>query len=81
MHHWRAGRCPCCYKKTEIVLGAMLNETARDWDNSMGRNRAASLARDGVCPWCGRRTTIVARILVGRFEPQLRTLEIAGIWI
>lgn len=71
-HEWRAGRCACCYKKTEIVLGPLCNETARGWDNLMGRVRAADLARAGTCPWCGRTTTIVAKILLQRFEPALR---------
>jgi hypothetical protein len=71
-HEWRAGRCACCYKKTEIVLDFCLNETARGWDNVMSRERAADLARKGICPWCGRTTTIVARILMQRFEPRLR---------
>ena len=70
-HSWRAGRCACCYKKTEIVLGPCLNETARGWDNVMGRGRAVELAKGGTCPWCGRQTTIVARILLQRFEPRL----------
>lgn len=68
---WRNGRCPCCYKKTEIVLGAMLNETARGWENLMARSRAVELAQQGTCPWCGRETTIVARTLLSRFEPTL----------
>lgn len=70
-HEWSSGRCPCCRKKTEIVLGAMLNMTARGWCNFMGRSYAQKLARDGICPWCGRETTIVARILLSRFEPTL----------
>lgn len=72
MHHWTHGRCPCCRKKTEIVLGTLLNMTSRGWDNLMGRAQAAELARVGTCPWCGRETTIVAKILIGRFEPTLR---------
>ena len=71
MTRWRHGRCPCCRKKTEIVLGLLLNETARGWDNVLGRPRAEALARAGTCPWCGRETTIVSRILMGRFEPTL----------
>lgn len=67
------GRCPCCYKKTEIVLDVLLNRTARGWDNVMGRERATELAREGTCPWCGRRTTIIARTLLGRLEPTLRS--------
>jgi len=70
-HEWGVGRCPCCRKKTEIVLGDLLNRTARGWDNFIGCERAARLARDGTCPWCGRRTTTVARTLLGRFEPTL----------
>ena len=68
---WRAGRCACCYKKTEIALGPFLNETARGWDNVMTRERAHTLTKAGTCPWCGRQTTIVARILMQRFEPRL----------
>jgi hypothetical protein len=80
MHVWTKGRCPCCYKKTDIELGLLLNQTASGWDNTMGRERAATLAREGTCPWCGRRTTIVARILLGRFEPTLRSLASAGVF-
>ena len=71
MTTWRPGRCPCCRKKTEIVLGALLNETARGWENLMGRPRAEVLAREGTCPWCGRETTIVAKTLLARFSPTL----------
>jgi len=77
MYEWTKGRCPCCYKKTDIDLGVRLNMTARGWDNTMSRDRAVRLAREGTCPWCGRRTTIVARILLGRFEPTLRSLAMA----
>lgn len=75
---WREGRCPCCRKKTEVVLGPYLNETARGWDNAVSRQTAESLAVSGTCPWCGRETTIVARTLVARFEPtrQLISREI-----
>ena len=66
-------RCPCCYKKTDTVLDVFLNQTARGWDNFMGPERASNLARGGICPWCGRRTTIVARVLLGRFQPTLRS--------
>jgi hypothetical protein len=72
---WRLGRCPCCRKKTEIVIGLLLNETARGWENLIGRARARELARAGICPWCGRETTIVAKILLGRFEPTLKATE------
>jgi hypothetical protein len=72
-HAWRSGRCACCYKKTEIVLGPLCNETARGWDNVMGLTHATRLAREGTCPWCGRKTTIVVRILLQRFEPTLRS--------
>jgi len=71
-HEWRSGRCACCYKKTEIVLGPLCNETARGWDNFMGPVQAARLAKEGTCPWCGRSTTIVAKILLQRFAPALR---------
>lgn len=70
-----SGRCACCRKKTDVVLGVLCNTTARGWDNVMGRVRAAQLAKDGVCPWCGRRTTIVARVLLRRFEPTLMAYE------
>jgi hypothetical protein len=72
-YEWGTGRCPCCRKKTETVLGVSLNRTARGWDNFIGRGRAAELARDGTCPWCGRPTTTPARALLGRFEPTLMT--------
>ena len=68
-YEWRHGRCPCCFKKTEIVLGPILNETARGWDNAISRAHAERLARAGTCPWCGRETTIVARTLLSRFKP------------
>ena len=55
------------------MLGLLLNETARGWDNVTNREHAARLAREGTCPWCGRRTTIIAGILLHRFEPTLRT--------
>ena len=71
MTTWTLGRCPCCRKKTEIVLGPLLNMTARGWDNLMDRARAGGLAEVGICPWCGRETTIVARTLLSRFEPTL----------
>jgi hypothetical protein len=71
-YDWTHGRCPCCRKKVEIVLGLLLNMTTRGWDNLMGPECAERLARDGTCPWCGRRTTIVARILLHRFGPTLR---------
>lgn len=80
-YDWSHGRCPCCRKKTEIVLGLLLNTTARGWDNLMGRPRAAELARVGTCPWCGRETTIVARILMGRFEPTLVAYARSGVLI
>jgi len=72
MSEWGSGRCPCCRKRTETVLGLLCNRTARGWDNLIGRERAAELARAGTCPWCGRTTTTPARILLGRFEPQLQ---------
>jgi hypothetical protein len=74
-YEWRQGRCRCCYKKTVIVLGPCLNETARGWDNVLSRTQAAALAKAGTCPWCGRGTTIVARILMQRFEPRLRAYD------
>lgn len=69
------GRCDGCRKKVEVVLGAMFNRTARGWDNWMSRARATELAREGVCPWCGQRTTTPARTLLGRFERILRAYE------
>jgi hypothetical protein len=72
---WSTGRCPCCRKKTQIVLGALLNMTARGWDNYMSRECVTRHARLGICPWCGRRTTIVARILIERFEPTMQRME------
>jgi hypothetical protein len=71
---WRSGRCPCCRKKTEIVLGPLCNETARGWDNLLSRATAQDLAREGKCPWCGRETTIVASILLRRFEPTQKVI-------
>ena len=75
MTTWRFGRCPCCYKKTRIVLGTMLQETGEAFDNAMSRACAVRLARLGTCPWCGRVTTLVARKLLERFEPHLARLE------
>lgn len=69
MSTWRTGRCPCCRKKTEVILGPLLNETARGWDNAISRTRAIQIADAGTCPWCGRETTIVARTLLSRFAP------------
>ncbi len=66
-------RCPCCRKMTPVVLGALMNMTAPGWDNWMGAERAAQLAREGICPWCGKRTTTPAKMLLGRFEPTLRS--------
>lgn len=65
-------RCPCCYKKTDVVYGLLLNRTPLRWDNFMSRATAETHATRGVCPWCGRETTIVARVLLRRFEPTLR---------
>jgi hypothetical protein len=76
---WGSARCPCCYKKVQTVLGPLCNETVAGWSNLMTRTRATALARDGVCPWCGQRTTIVARILLGRFEPRLASYEREGL--
>ena len=72
MYDWSNTRCPCCRKKTRTVLGCALNVTADGWDNLISRRYAAKLATDGTCPWCGRQTTVVARILIGRFEPTVR---------
>lgn len=70
---WRSeARCPCCFKKTRTVLGLWLNETPPDWCNRMGRELAEILACKGTCPWCGRGTTIVSKILLRRFEPMLK---------
>ena len=68
-------RCPCCRKKTIATMGYFLNAQPIGWDNFMGREGAASLAREGICPWCGRHTTIVARILVTRFRAMSDTYE------
>lgn len=68
---WKSDRCPCCRKKTEIVLGPLLNMTARGWNNLIGRSQVEQLALAGTCPWCGRETTIVAKTLIKRFEPTL----------
>lgn len=79
---WNAKtRCPCCRKQTATVLGALCHEHPVGWDNLMDRERATALAKDGTCPWCGRRTTIVAKILLGRFEPTLMAFARAGWWI
>ena len=59
-------RCPCCRKKTRVIVGRLFNEHPPDWDNFMGPERAAQLAKEGMCPWCGRTTTIVSRILLWR---------------
>lgn len=72
-------RCPCCRKKTVTVLGPMMNETAQGWNNVMAQPSAERLAREGTCPWCGRKTTIVARILLARFEPTLRAYAREGV--
>jgi hypothetical protein len=71
----RERRCPCCRKKTVVTMGYFLNEQPRDWDNFIGRDYAKALATDGTCPWCGKRTTIVARILLQRFEPMMAAVE------
>ena len=73
-YDWCSGRCLCCRKKTEIVLGLRLNMTAKGWSNMITRAKAQDLAREGVCPWCGRRTTIVSKVLMGRFEPHLMSI-------
>lgn len=57
-------RCPCCRKFTPTVLGPLCNETAPGWDNLFGVGRAEQLAREGLCPWCGRRTTTPAHMLL-----------------
>ena len=80
MYEWRSGRCPCCRKKTRIVLGLLLNETAHGWDNIMNPEHARRLARAGTCPWCGRQTTIITAILFRRFEPTLRTCAKEFFW-
>jgi hypothetical protein len=74
MYEWTKGRCPCCRKKTEIVLDVLLIETAKGWSNFMSRTAAAELAKKGTCPWCGRTTTIVARTLLSRFEPHIKSV-------
>ena len=78
-HPWRTGRCPCCYKKTEIVIDLFGGETASGWCNRhLDREWVRQLAREGTCPWCGRKTTIVARILIHRFEPTYRRYDMAS---
>lgn len=76
---WRTGRCPCCRKRTEIVLGELLHEKRRGWDNLLCREEAVEYARGGTCPWCGRATTTVARVLMQRFQPTLDLMTRAGI--
>ena len=74
MYEWSdKTRCPGCHKMTPTVLGLRMNRTAAGWDNFMSRERAQELARDGVCPWCGKRTTTPARTILGRLEPTLRS--------
>jgi hypothetical protein len=63
------------------VLGLLCNQTARGWNNLIGREHATQLAHAGTCPWCGRSTTIVARILLGRFEPHLQRYAREGIFV
>jgi hypothetical protein len=78
---WRVGRCPCCRKRTEIVLGPLLNECPSDgWINLLGAEQAVELARAGTCPWCGRATTTVARILMQRFQPTLDSIVREGLY-
>jgi hypothetical protein len=81
MYEWTSGRCPCCRKKTEIVLDLLLNQTAKGWDNVMSKSQAQEFAKEGVCPWCGKRTTIVSRILLARFEPSLQSFARAGVFV
>jgi hypothetical protein len=59
-------------------LGCMMNETGEGWDNFMGRVQAAQLVKEGTCPWCGRKTTIVSKILLGRFESDLASMSKYG---
>lgn len=75
MYAWSERRCPCCYKKTRTELGPSCNETAAGWDNFMPLVLAERLARAGTCPWCGRTTTIVSRILMQRFAPTAARYE------
>ena len=72
-------RCPTCRKLTPTVLGHLLNEHPPDWDNLMGRKRSVCLVREGICPWCGKRTTTPAKTLLGRFEPTLMSFMRAGL--
>lgn len=84
MYEWSdtVTRCPGCFKHVHgTVLGLHLNVTPKDWDNAMSRARAAHLAREGVCPWCGRRTTTPARTLLARFEKTLMSFERAGLFV
>jgi hypothetical protein len=73
-YDWTTGRCPCCRKKTEIVLDGFLFQTAKGWSNVMSRARSVALAKEGTCPWCGRVTTIISKILLSRFEPHLMSM-------
>jgi hypothetical protein len=78
---WRVGRCPCCRKQTEIVLGPLFNETpSSGWRNILGSEEAQRYARAGVCPWCGRATTTVAKVLMRRFQPTLDRLAREGLF-
>jgi hypothetical protein len=78
---WRVGRCPCCRKRTEIVLGSLCNEMpSSGWCNLMNGEQAERLARAGTCPWCGRSTTTVARVLMQRFQPTLDSQAREGIF-
>ena len=64
-------RCPCCYKKTIAVPGVLLEARTEGWCNLLADYQAARYAKEGICPWCGRPTTIVAKILMRRFAPTL----------
>jgi len=78
MYEWSDAtvRCEGCFKKVAgTVLGPHMNVTPRDWDNFMSRERATDLAREGVCPWCGRKTTTPARTLLGRLRRTLDRYE------
>lgn len=78
---WRVGRCPCCRKRTEIVLGPLLNESpSGGWNNLLNGEQAEKLARAGTCPWCGRSTTTVTRVLMQRFQPTLDSVLREGLY-
>ena len=63
------------------MFGPLLNETPVGWHDLLGREDVDRLARAGVCPWCGRATTIVARVLVHRFQPTADRMARDGVFL